>query len=194
MKGTGLYPVDRNVVLERIADFEPDNNPNDQNGNQHTGNEQSPRKILIREIAKSINPQISPAMQSAAENQKSTRKRVQAKTGEILTEPEAAECLRKEEEARKEKSQTKKTRPPAKAKAPKKTPKSKPAKKPRRALFDNQLQPQTSGQALVDNQPQTEASSSGSLAVQLPGLFQCFIYTGHYFLALISFHVCLMLV
>lgn len=114
-------------MLARIFDFEEEPEPE-----PTQGPESSPRKILIREIAKSLTPEASPAMQAALVNKKSTRKRVQAKTGEILTEPEAVERLRKEEEERNAKKTPKEKTPKEKNPTVKKGKSSK-GKKPVKA-------------------------------------------------------------
>ena len=148
--GTGLFPVNRKKVVARIFDFEDNQEPT--SASAQTNNAKfSPRKVLIQVIAKLILPEVSPAMEAARQNQKSKRKRVQAKTGEILTESSTAERLQQEEDSRKQKA-TKATKA-TKAKRPKSTAK----KSPRKALFPGPTEASTSSASIASP---AEASAS----------------------------------
>ena len=110
---------------------------------------------------------MSPAMESAAQNQKTSRKRVQAKTGEVLTEPSTAERLRLEEESRKQKK-AKGAKPKVVKTAPK-VMKTAPKKASRRALFnattaDSAATTADSTATTADSAATTADSSAGTSA------------------------------
>ena len=94
-------------------------------------------------------------MEAARQNQKSKRKRVQAKTGEILTEPSTAERLQQEEDSRKQKASK-----ATKAKPPKATAKATAKKLSRKALFPGPTEVPTSTASV--------ASSSSALPATEP--------------------------
>ena len=98
-KGSGLIPVDRQRVLQRISTNSIDDQgeavqqPQAQPG---PSTDYSPRRLLIREIT-------TADTEAAKKNQAQRRKRVQAKCGEVLTEAECMERLRQDEESKKAK-------------------------------------------------------------------------------------------
>jgi hypothetical protein len=105
-KGSGLFPVDRQRVLQRISTNSIDDQgeavqqPQAQPG---PSTDYSPRQLLIREITKVISPEGTADTEAAKKNQAQRRKRVQAKCGEVLTEAECMERLRQDEESKKAK-------------------------------------------------------------------------------------------
>ena len=68
----------------------------------------SPRTgMLISEITKVISPEPSPEVQAAQKNKRQRRRRVQAKTGEVLTEESCMARLQEEENVRNAKKASK---------------------------------------------------------------------------------------
>ena len=63
-------------------------------------NVHSPRKLLRQEIASVTEPHVSKEIANALENSERKQARVQAKSGEVLTTPEAAKCLKGEMQRR----------------------------------------------------------------------------------------------
>lgn len=90
-RGSGLYPVDPERLDSRIVSSATDSG---------TGNQSSPGKKIADAVIRIISPQASPLTVEALANSSRGRKRVQAKSGEVLTHPEAVERLRKEHEDR----------------------------------------------------------------------------------------------
>jgi hypothetical protein len=108
-----LYPVDRDRVLQRItpnsigSESTPQNVPpavpgssQDKDSQPRSSTENSPRKLLIKEITKVISPSASAEVEAAKKNQKQRRKRIQAQAGEVLTEEISAARLQAEEAAK----------------------------------------------------------------------------------------------
>ena len=99
-KGSGLFPVDRQRVLQQISTNSIDDQgeavqqPQAQPG---PSTDYSPRRLLIREITKVISPEGTADTEAAKKNQAQRRKRVQGKCGEVLTEAECMERLRQDE-------------------------------------------------------------------------------------------------
>ena len=92
--GSGLYPINPQKVKPRIVECNAPIQP---------GNAESPRKLLRQAIINAVTPSPSDSTKSAMANSHRKRKRVQAKAGEVLTDDEVVERLRKEEIARKTK-------------------------------------------------------------------------------------------
>lgn len=88
-RGSGLYPLNRNAVRHRILETEQED----------TG-----YNMLHSAILKTLAPVKSSDTNEALANSARKRKRVQAKAGEVLTDTEVVERLRKEKVSREEKS------------------------------------------------------------------------------------------
>ena len=112
--GAGLHPMDRQRVLKRI---QPDSaglswiskpgpsSPSKERGLRPPDTELSPtRRVLVKAITSVISPEASSAVEAARLNARQKRKRVQAQTGEILTEEASAERLQEEERSRQAKA------------------------------------------------------------------------------------------
>eukprot|EP00795_Rhopilema_esculentum_P011062 gene11062-19921_t len=91
--GSGLYPINPQKVKPRIVECNAPIQP---------GNAESHRKLLRQAIINAVTPSPSDSTKSAMANSHRKRKRVQAKAGEVLTDDEVVERLRKEEIARKQ--------------------------------------------------------------------------------------------
>ena len=160
--GSGLYPINRRKVLDRItlpscdqADGPPRATADDPSPST---SENSPRKLLIREITRVISPEVTAEVAGALKNQGRRRKRVQATTGEILTEGESAKRLEEEEQARKSKKGKAVTGKPGLAKSSKgkakRLPKEKPASKSVDAISNGQ---QPIQRDIVDSEENTDS-------------------------------------
>ena len=106
-KGAGLFPVDRQRILNRIQPDstgmvqpgEPGPSTPSKNGGRNLPptSELSPRRVLVSAITRVISPEATPAVETARLNARQKRHRVQALTGEILTEEASAARLQEEE-------------------------------------------------------------------------------------------------
>ena len=100
--GSGIHPVDREKVKKRVIHTTVEETDEDA--------PDTPRKLLRKPIIAAVTPSPSEETQSAMENSKRKRKRVQAKVGEVLISADVIERCRKEgEERSKKKSKKDKT-------------------------------------------------------------------------------------
>jgi hypothetical protein len=94
-RGSGLYPVDREKPMKKVTNIQE----SDVEANTTT-EEETPRKRLTNAFLKSISPEVSEPVALALQNNKKKRKRVQGKTGEVLTRQEVLDRLQQEQTER----------------------------------------------------------------------------------------------
>lgn len=90
-RGAGLYPVDPERLTSRIVSSVSESG---------TGHLASPGKKIANAVIHVLSPQASTETKEALANSSRSRKRVQAKSGEVLTHPEVVERLKNEHEER----------------------------------------------------------------------------------------------
>ena len=88
-RGAGLYPVDKSKVNHRLID-----------GKTSNVNVNSPSQALQDAVLSVVSPNRSAETQSALENKKARRRRVQAEAGEVLTAEDALRRLNEEQQSR----------------------------------------------------------------------------------------------
>ena len=106
----GLFPANKEVVMLRIVDTLPEHlqrNPDRSEAGPSTTDD-TPRKLLRRSILNIISPPASDATKQAQLQKRQTKKRVQAKTGEVLTSQIVLDRLEKEAQERQTKKEIKK--------------------------------------------------------------------------------------
>ena len=103
-KKTGLYPLNKDAVNDKIV-IDPIKllNQNKPDKPTTSNTKKDPTQLMIDAVTKVLQPDISEEFQAALNNKKKPRKRVQAKTGEILTKDIVLERLLVEQEEREKK-------------------------------------------------------------------------------------------
>ena len=92
-RGSGLYPVCAEKVKPRMVDAAA---PSTSSGVEPA----SPARAVANAVLQVLSPPSSAATQAAMTNSKRSRRRVQAKQGEVLTSPEVLKRLQEEKEKR----------------------------------------------------------------------------------------------